>query len=165
VKKFIILFVLFVAGVAFAEDVQTTKVFLIRHAPTVDDGTRDRSLSAAGEAQAARWAAVFASEAIDMIYSTDYKRTQATAQAIAASQGDLAITSYDANALDIEQLMSEIDGKIVVIVGHSNTTPLVANGFLGEEKYAQFGHDEYGTVIVVQYSGKAPASAAMLHID
>ncbi|MFT5315569.1 MAG: 2,3-bisphosphoglycerate-dependent phosphoglycerate mutase [Candidatus Krumholzibacteriia bacterium] len=164
-KKIILLFALFVAGIACAEETQSTKIFLIRHAPAVSDETNDPGLTAEGKALAQRWAAVFASESVSIIYSTDYKRTQQTAQAIADSQGELPITSYDPRDFDLEQLLLEISGKTVVIVGHSNTTPMVANGFLGEERFAQFDHEQYGTLIVVQYIGEGPASAAILHFD
>jgi len=153
------------ASMSFAEEVQPTKVYLLRHAETVDDGTHDPALSDVGETRAQKWAALLAPESIDMIYSTDYKRTQETAQAIAATREGLTITSYDPRALDLEELWAEIVGKTVVIVGHSNTTPLVCNGLLGTEKFEALAHEDYGTLYIVHCLAEDQASVTELQLD
>lgn len=106
---------------------------MIRHTETIDDGTRNPDLSIKGQERAIKWAEVLGSEKIDKVYSSDLKRTQALTRIVADSQGIAKIISYKRD-LDIDKYLNEINGKIVVVSGHSNTTPLLVNKLIGVEK-------------------------------
>lgn len=155
---------LFFSALSFGQSQELTKIFLIRHTETVDDGTRDSNLSKKGEERALKWAEVLGSEKIDNVYSTDLKRTQALARIIADSQGIEKIISYKRD-LDIDKFLNEINGKSVVVSGHSNTTPFFVNKLIGEEKYQQIEDTDYGNLYVVTFLSKEKVSVTLLYID
>ena len=45
--------------------------------------------------------------------------------------------------------MKDDSGGTIVISGHSNTTPVLANLLLGEEKFKQFEDDDYGNLLII----------------
>ena len=61
---------------------------------------------------------------IDAIYSTPYKRTVDTVQPV-ADMLDLDINLYDPddNEAVLAKILKEHKGKIILVVGHSNTLP------------------------------------------
>jgi len=141
-----------------------TKIFFIRHTETVDDGTRDPDLSEKGIERANKWAAVFQSEKIELVYSTDLKRTQALARIIANSQGIERIISYKRD-LDVEEFLNEIKGQTVVVSGHSNTTPIFVNKLIREEKFQQINDVDYGNLFIVTFFSKEKASVTLIKVD
>ena len=44
--------------------------------------------------------------------------------------------------------------KCIVVAGHSNTTPKLANLLLKQEKYKEFDESVYGNIIIIQVKGK-----------
>ncbi len=132
---------------------ETTTFILVRHAEKADDGTRNPPLSDEGIERAEVLLELLSSADITAIYSTDYKRTQMTVTPLAAEKG-LEIMSYDWT--DPKALMAELleknQGGTVVISGHSNTTPVLANILLGEEKFPQFDDSDYGNLLIVTVS-------------
>ena len=125
-----------------------TTVFLVRHAEK-EDG-EDPELTDAGRQRATRLASLLADSTVTAIYSTDTRRTRATAQPT-AEQSSIELQVYDPNQL------SELAGRIrehqpggtVLIVGHSNTTPALANELTGTSQLQQFSEDDYGNLLVV----------------
>jgi broad specificity phosphatase PhoE len=114
----------------------------------------DPSLSPAGHQRAAELARqlVVADvvDGIDAIYSTSYRRTVDTAQPVAAALG-LPITSYDAN--DTEKIMEDIvrkhKGKIVLVIGHSNTLPVLIGNMGASKKVPEIAANEYDNIYIV----------------
>ena len=128
-KKIILVLFLLTINSSFGQEMEVTKIFLIRHTETLDGGTRDPVLSEKGIERANKWAEVLGQEKIDLVYSTDLKRTQALARIIANSQGIERIYSYQRN-IDVETFLKEIKGKVVLVSGHSDTTPFLVNKFI-----------------------------------
>jgi broad specificity phosphatase PhoE len=87
---------------------------------------------------------------IDAVYATDYNRTQETARPIADAL-DLPINSYDARDTEtvLATILKEHKGKIILVVGHSNTVPeLIAN--LGASKKVPSIHEsEYDNIYII----------------
>ena len=102
-KKIILalLLLLLLSNSSFGQEKEVTKIFLIRHTKTVDDGSRDPFLSDKGIEKAKKWAIILQKEKIEKVYSTDLKRTQALARIIADSQGIERIISYKRD-LDVD---------------------------------------------------------------
>lgn len=50
----------------------------------------------------------------------------------------------------IKKLIKDHQGEVVLIVGHSNTTPFLVNMVLGEEKFAQLDESAYDDVFIVK---------------
>jgi len=126
---------------------QDAVVFLVRHAETEPDGTRDPALSAAGAARSAALAALLDDAGIEAIRSTDYRRTRATAAAVADREG-LDPVVYD--PADLEGLARTLsaDGGRVLVVGHSNTTPELVR-LLGGDAGAAIHEDEHDRLYIL----------------
>lgn len=125
-------------------DVAAT-IYLVRHAEKAKDGTRDPDLTDEGRARAERIANMLKDEKLAAVYSSDYKRTRNTAAPTAKMQGK-EITIY--NARDLKGLKEELlkkykKGQKVLVVGHSNTTPFLANLLTKEGKYEQIDESDY----------------------
>ncbi len=132
----------------FADD--NTVIYLVRHAEKLAD--TDPGLTEKGTARAEALAILLEDAGITQVYSTDYKRTRMTA-APTASKNNVAVTLYDPRALKAfaEQLTAtakSTKGNILV-VGHSNTTPVVAN-FLTNAEYPMLNEDQYDHLYVVR---------------
>ena len=86
----------------------------------------DPPLSAAGEARAAKLAAMLGDAGIKAVYVTEFRRTRDTAGPLAGRLGltPRQISSRATDAL-IASLRSEHANDIVLIVAHSNTVPAV----------------------------------------
>ncbi|MFK5982026.1 MAG: phosphoglycerate mutase family protein [Flavobacteriaceae bacterium] len=131
------------------EEVITTVYYLIRHAEK-DRSTLDKDpgLTEEGLKRANNWAKILNKKEIDLVFSTDYKRTQQTALPI-ASANKLKIQSYDPRDLYNDDFKAQTKDKIVVIVGHSNTTPAFVNTILGSQKYDKIDDSDNGKLFIV----------------
>lgn len=139
---------------------QITTFILIRHAEkaTGDEmknmDAKDPDLSEAGRQRAQRLAAMLKETKIDAIYSTSYKRTQHTVAPLASAKG-IAVIAYEPKKGDvIDEMLKKHAGGTIVVCGHSNTTPWVANYLLGKEELKDFDDSEYGNVLVVEVTEK-----------
>ncbi|WP_088322870.1 SixA phosphatase family protein [Polaribacter tangerinus] len=109
-------------------DDTTTTYYLIRHAEKdrTDKTNKNPNLNEQGLDRAKKWANYFKDIHLDAIYSTNYNRTQQTAQPTAANK-KLIVKSYQPNNMYNDDFKKETLGKSVLIVGHSNTTPAFVN--------------------------------------
>jgi len=144
VLPFILLF-----GISSEENIEnntiqeTTTYYFIRHAE------KDPNLTAEGLKRAQRWAEVLKDIPLDMVLSTNYKRTLQTGAPIAGSK-QLSIENFNASNGFDDEFRKRTHGKSVLVVGHSNTTPQFVNEILGEEKYANIDDTENGALFIVQ---------------
>lgn len=142
---------------AYASQAQSVTTFiLIRHAEKAAEGGSDPELKSEGLKRAEAFAVLFAKTSVDAIYSTDYKRTRSTVTPLANNK-NLPINTYASmKAVDLEKLLTKHAGGTIVIAGHSNTIPDIANALTGEKKFTQFTDDDYGNILIisVQQVGK-----------
>ncbi len=100
-------------------------IYLVRHAEKMNDGSKDPELTAQGKQRAENLAAMLSMAEISRVYSTDYQRTQLTAKPLADFLG-IPVTSYDPRKLsEFAEQLKQFDGNALV-VGHSNTTPMLS---------------------------------------
>ncbi len=127
-----------------------TVVYLVRHAEKVKTKDQDPDLTQEGMERADRLQQILKAANIDQIFSTDYQRTQLTAAPTAQISGK-KVVSYNPRDLEgfAEKLKLEKLGQRILVVGHSNTTPVVVNKLLGMEKYPQIDEADYGHLFVV----------------
>lgn len=139
--------------------------YLIRHAEkdTTDKENRNPELLEAGLARADNWAEVFKHVSLNHIYSTDYFRTKMTAAPTAKAQ-NVNTEIFDYRNFDYEAFKKTHENKSVLIVGHSNTTPIMANGLLGEEKYEQMDEHDNGSLFIIKLVDSV-ATAVRLQIN
>ncbi len=153
-KAFLILLIFLFSISSFSqaeiEKQQITTYFFIRHAEkdTSDPKKRDPKLTEEGKSRAKKWAKILAETNIDLVFSSDYSRTQNTAKPIAEIK-NLEIQSYDPRDLNNQGFQKKTKGKTSVIVGHSKTTPFFVNKIIGEEKYAVIDETIYGKLFIV----------------
>ena len=122
---------LLVLALAPASGLADPVFFLVRHAEKLLDAGADPSLSAAGTTRAEALADVLGDAGISRIFSSDYRRTRATAKPLAERLA-LEIEPYDPRQLrTFADRLLGMNGR-VLIVGHSNTTPLLAELLGGE---------------------------------
>jgi broad specificity phosphatase PhoE len=116
------------------------RILLVRHAETAGEGS-DPELSEEGSRRAERLADLLAEEGVERIFSTDLRRTRDTAAPLAGRLG-LEVELYDHRALPdlAERLRAE--GGVVLVVGHSNTTPALVE-LLGGDPGEPIAHDEH----------------------
>ena len=131
--------------------VEKTTIYLIRHAEK-NDSSKDPELSQKGKKRAENWTNYFEEISIDNFYSSATKRTYTTCLIIASSK-QKEVQLYDHRNLSIKEILLEKKGKTILIVGHSNTIPMLINTFLGEEVYPLISENEYGSLFTLTIQG------------
>lgn len=121
---------------------------LVRHAEK-EYGAKP-GLTKEGLERAERLSFLLKNTELDAVYSTPTKRTRMTAAPTAAAK-NLQVIPYDATLLkdfatDLKRLYK---GKTALIVGHSNTTPAMANFLAGTDENPRFSELDYTNLYVV----------------
>ena len=129
-------------------------VWLLRHAEKADDGTRDPPLSAAGEARAAAIASRYAGAGIEMLWTTDYRRTRETLAPLASAAG-ITLETYDPRSPGALVARIRAQARNAMVVGHSNTVPDLTARLCGCE-VAPMDEGEYGRVARVRFGRGGP---------
>jgi len=142
-----------------------TTYYLIRHAEKdISDKTnRNPSLTDKGIERAHNWAEILKNINIDAVYSTNYIRTKNTAKPTALSH-KLETIIYDVRNFDFDKFKKETIGKNILIVGHSNTTPMFANALLGKDNYKNLDESVYTNLYIITITGDV-ASDILLEIE
>ena len=163
--RYILILVIYAVSVttSYSQADNSTTLFFIRHAEKIRNGDSDPGLTEQGMLRSSNWADVLKNADIDAIYSTNTQRTLNTAKPTANIKG-LEVLVYDAKTIDIIGLVEASQGKTVLIVGHSNSTPVLVNKLLGEEKYPQIEDDNNGNLYVVTIINGISTSL-ILHFD
>jgi 2,3-bisphosphoglycerate-dependent phosphoglycerate mutase len=147
-KKLIIgLLLLTLIQVSYAQTITT--FVLVRHAEKSTEGGNDPELKPEGVKRAETLTALFNKASIDAVYTTNYKRTRNTVTPLANTKS-LTVNTYSSmKTADLESLLTKHSGGTIVIAGHSNTIPEIANALIGEKKFEQFADDDYGNILVI----------------
>ena len=130
---------------------ETTTVYLIRHAEKDLTAKQNPALTELGKRRAEYWSEVLEHQPINAVYSTDTLRTRSTALPTAEKHG-LEISSYQPGQLDQATMLEKHSGKHVLVVGHSNTVPFLANRLIEQQKYAELDESEYSNLYIVTLS-------------
>ncbi|MEI6737776.1 MAG: phosphoglycerate mutase family protein [Pseudomonadota bacterium] len=142
-------------------------VILVRHAEKADDKAADPVLSAAGIARAEALAVALKDAGVTAIITTTLQRTILTAKPIAAAHGIMPQTipiQRDGLKLHIDAVTAAIRGHraqknaVVLVVGHSNTVPLIVNA-LGGPPLPILCEADYSSLFVV-----TPASSGGVRV-
>lgn len=128
--------------------------YLFRHAEKIEGGEnpRDPGLTDEGITRAENLVELLEDTGVTRIFSSDYIRTRETVAPLSAATG-VAIEIYDPRDLPgFADSLKEIDG-VIVISGHSNTTPeltALLSGHLTEP----MEESEYDRLYRVERSGE-----------
>lgn len=133
---------------------ETTTYYLIRHAEKdrSDKTNRNPNLNEDGLKRAENWSKVFEHINFDAVYSTNYNRTIQTAEPT-AKEKNLEVQFYDPRQLYSKEFADATQGKTVLVVGHSNTTPAFVNAILGEKKYDDIDDNDNSCLFIVTITG------------
>ena len=124
--------------------------YFIRHAEKDESNESDKNphLTSKGQKRAKNWSKILGNEKIDLVYSTNYHRTRETAAPVAI-KNNTKIAIYNPSDIDYESFLKETSGKNILIVGHSNTTPAFVNNVIGNKKYKNIEHKNFGNLYIV----------------
>jgi broad specificity phosphatase PhoE len=131
---FVILFLgIHVASFAQNGDPMFT-IYLVRHAEKElsADNPKDPPLTPCGEQRAASLEVFLSQVQLDAIYSSDYSRTRSTAQPVAQNR-NMETRLYDPKKLEEFAKVLIERGENALVVGHSNSTPVLAGLLVGEK--------------------------------
>lgn len=134
-------------------------IVLVRHAEKAAEPAEDPPLTEAGRERAATLAALLGRSGVTAVLSSDYERTRATAGPLAEAAG-LGVETYDPGRL--EELAADLLSRtgLVVVVGHSNTTPPLVE-HLGGDPGEPIAEEEYDRLYLV-YPGKDGQAATVV---
>ncbi len=137
------------------EEKSITTIFLVRHAEKAQDATSDPPLTSEGKARAQELAYILKHVPLDAVYSTPYKRTQQTALPTAEAHS-LQIDSYNPEEKEsfLKNILSKHAGGNVLIIGHSNTVPVLANHLSGSTQFPPLDESTYDNIFVVSVPQK-----------
>ena len=139
----------------FFESQATTTMIFVRHAEKALMPIDDPGLSAEGKLRAAELARQLVDAdvvaGIDAIYSTDTRRTIETAQPTADAL-ELEIQTYENQEDDepvVDAMVNAHKGKIILVVGHSNTLPTMIAALGASKKVPPIAEFEYDNIYVI----------------
>jgi len=138
----------------FFESQATTTIIFVRHAEKAAAPADDPVLSPAGERRAAELARQLVDAdvvaGVDAVYATQYQRTQLTAAGVADALG-LPINTYDAADTEtvLETIIKQHKGKIILVVGHSDTVPELIANLGASKKVPPIAEAEYDNIYII----------------
>jgi len=143
-------------------DAKETTLICIRHAEKIK-GVSNPSLTSEGKQRAKDLSELLDNIEVAAIYSSDFNRTIETAQDL-SNRSKLQIQLYNPGKLDDlkNTILNKYQNEVVVIVGHSNSTPQFVNVLLSEDKYSSFDESDYDNIFIVTVDGKGNAESHLL---
>ncbi|UCD29865.1 MAG: PD40 domain-containing protein [Planctomycetota bacterium] len=139
------------------EQPQVTTVVIVRHAERAN-GT----LTADGEKRAETLARLLSNTGVSAVFSTNYTRTIETANNTAERLG-ITIQFYNSIQGIADLIKSEYAGKVVLVVGHSNTVPQTIEALGVSSAPTIYG--EYDNLFIVTIRPDGIASLTHLKYD
>jgi broad specificity phosphatase PhoE len=153
VAKTLMIVLAFLLIAASRTAAQTTTVIVVRHAEKVDDSA-DPVLNEAGLARAEALAEALQNTGLTAVYTTQLQRTRLTAARAAAVAGvtpEVVAAGSPIQAhvdLTAARIRENDRGGVVLVVGHSNTVPLIVRA-LGGPDVGEIHDDEYHHMFVL----------------
>lgn len=128
----------------------STTIVLVRHAEKLP-GDQDPGLSEPGQARAERLAEMLEHAGLAAIYISEARRTLETAAPVADATGVTPrAVAADKQKRLLRRLKWRHRGEVVLVVGHSNTVPAIAEGLGAPIGVVEA--EEYSGLWVISYS-------------
>jgi broad specificity phosphatase PhoE len=151
----VLLFVIASIGLAwFFESQATTTLIFVRHAEKASQPEDNPGLSPAGTQRSLELRRILADidvvAGLDAVYVSQFRRTLDTARPV-ARLAELDPRPFDVSNVEaaVTEIVERHKGKIVLIVGHSNTiAPMIAE-LGGSKKVPPIAENEYDNLYVV----------------
>jgi phosphohistidine phosphatase SixA len=131
---------------------QSQVVVIVRHAEKADAPNGDVALSDRGRARAEVLAAALRDARVDTIVTTELRRSRETAAPLASSRGLTPVVvqtsdEAEAHALAVAEAVKK-GGRVVLVVGHSNTVPAIVEA-LGGPQIAAICDGQYALIFTL----------------
>ncbi|QYJ78377.1 histidine phosphatase family protein [Shewanella acanthi] len=141
-------------------------IILVRHAEKSDYPIGDPALSSAGELRAISLISALKRTPLSQLIATQYQRTQQTLAPIAMAR-HLTVTVLPAKKpieAHIQQIVEQVHAVKgnTLIVGHSNTIPLIIKALNGPELNAM-AEDDYSQLFLLSIQDGQKASLITTH--
>ena len=139
-------------------DDKTTIFVFVRHTEQNAEPADNPDLSEAGKARAQKLAQLVKDLEVHRAAATTTKRAIQTAQPL-IDMTHCATDIYSKSATDAFLLsaIAGYKGKVILVVGHSNTIPEMLNMLLGEKKYEDIAEDNYDNIYIASVIDKGNA--------
>jgi broad specificity phosphatase PhoE len=154
IQVFIIYTAIAIGLAWFFESQATTTIIFVRHAEQTDHDATDPSLSDAGLRRVAELTRQLVDAdvvaGIDAIYATQFRRSIETAQPLADRLG-LPVNTYDAADTEnvLETILKAHKGQIILVVGHSNTVPVLIANLGASKKVPPIEQNEFDNIYII----------------
>lgn len=138
------------SSLAFSQSRLTTFI-LVRHAEkeTASVHGQDPVLSDEGRRRAVRLMDLLLFTPIAAVYATPFQRTHQTVLPLAQAKS-ISIKEYQPGKMDeINRMWIENEGQTILVCGHSNTIPRLANYLTGTETYKDFNDQDYSNLLII----------------
>lgn len=138
----------------------TTSVVTVRHAEK-QRGVPDPALTAEGQRRAEALRERLLTADIQAVYSTDTRRTRATAAPLAAALG-LPVLLYRTPSQIAAMVRAQHRGQAVLVVAHSNTLGLIVDAFGADRPDPVAGtiaENDYDNMVTIFIDGRGQAGA------
>ena len=137
-----------------------TTVYLIRHAEKASDTDPNPDLSARGRARAESLAVQLRDSGVNMIITSDLKRTIQTAAPLAELRHirPKIVPIESSVEMHVKRIVDEIrshQGATILVVGHNNTVNRILEQ-IGGGKIGDLCTDEYANLIIVSLTQGKP---------
>jgi phosphohistidine phosphatase SixA len=158
------------APVAAAGAAAPALVIVVRHAEKAAAPADDPPLSADGQARARALATALADADVGAVIVTPRRRTAETAAPLAAARGltpevvpfgPAGAAGVEAHARAVADAARRHPGRVVLVVGHSNTVPAIVTA-LGGPRFAELCDAQYAMLFAVRPAAGSSAGAAVL---
>lgn len=151
---------LFLLANVYAQNGEITFI-LLRHAEKDTSPTANKAdvdLTPQGRERAVRFFETVKEYEPEQIFSTIFRRTRETVTPLAQNLNPdyrLMIQTYDYAEIDeFAEKLLKLNAKTVVVVGHNNTTPQLANLLIKQEKYTLLPETEYSEIWIIKIKRK-----------
>jgi phosphohistidine phosphatase SixA len=158
-RRNILTVIVFASFVSVSAQQKLTTFILLRHAEKMSDGSKNPNLTAAGKKRAENLVSLFKHTSIHKVYSTPFIRTRETVEPLAKAKA-LAITEYEAFKPEvIDMILKDFAGSMVLVCGHSNNIPWIANYLTGTEKFTNFDDNDYDNLLIITVAERGKISS------
>lgn len=140
---------------------QNMTIILVRHAEKDSSPTMNRFdpiLSPEGKQRANKLFDAVKKFKPEQIFSTNLLRTRMTVDPLATNLNEkfrIFVEAYNPGELEaFADKLLKINAKTILVAGHSNTTPKLANLLLKQEKYKDLDDSVYNKIFIIRVKGK-----------
>jgi phosphohistidine phosphatase SixA len=137
-------------------DTAYTIFYCVRHAEKRKDQGDNPDLTPEGAARAERLGVILKNEKLDKVFSTNYKRTVQTAEAVRKQADKIpAGATYPPAMQDawLEETLKTGSGGHFLVVGHQNTVPKLLNLLQRDSTFQNIPDDDHGRFYIAVTKG------------